>query len=29
MTTGIDSIPYSKVASVSISAIPNWQATAP
>ena len=29
ITNGIDSIPYSKVASVSISAIPNWQATAP
>jgi hypothetical protein len=29
MTSGIDSIPYAKVASVSISAIPNWEATAP
>ena len=29
LTNGIDSIPYSKVASVSISAIPNWQATSP
>jgi hypothetical protein len=29
LTYGIDSIPYSKVASVSISAIPSWQATAP
>jgi hypothetical protein len=29
MTTGVDSIPYAKVASVAISAIPNWEATAP
>ena len=29
MTNGIDSIPFSRVASVSISAIPNWEATAP
>jgi hypothetical protein len=29
LTNGIESIPYAKVASVAISAIPNWEATAP
>ena len=29
LTNGIDSIPYSKVASVAISAIPNWESAAP
>ncbi len=29
MTNGIDSIPYAKVASVAISAIPFWESTAP
>ena len=29
LTNGIDSIPYGKVASVAISAIPNWESAAP
>ena len=29
MTNGIDSIPYAKVASVAVSAIPNWESAAP